>query len=355
MAARALFADVKERTRYVSVNVGVSGWQPHAASRTLELGYGDCKDMSTLLISRLMQQGIQAYPSLVLTRGEGVTDVDFPNFDFNHVITMAIVKGDTLWLDATSDNCPFGEVPWAVENLDALVVTAAGGQIRRIAGSTAQDNRRLRTTGLHINSDLRILLNVELQAFGNYAKFLRDGLESRDQDETRRFVNSQFGGAEKIFRIDSYEIRNLEDLEEPVVITLRASGVKPLRKIGPTLYCDPFVLDEIQDFEKTDLEDRAYPLYLFYPELEQSRVTITWDSALAADSIAIPGRDSVSYPFGELHLDSRQSGDTVFVDFRKSYHAYQLEVDQFADFEAFRDRNKDIIRRYVKLVELPSE
>jgi len=354
-AAKALFSDVKGKTRYVSVSIGVGGWRPNSAEQTQARGYGDCKDMSTLLVSRLRQQGIQAYPALVLTRGEGLTDVDFPNFGFNHVITMAVIEDDTLWMDCTSDNCPFEDVPWSVEDVNALVVTDDGGRIMRIAASTAEDNRRLHTTRIHINEDRRMSLDVELQTFGNYAKYLRDLLESKDQDETRRFINRQFDGSEKKYRIESYEIHNLKELDEPVIISVRAVGIKPLRKIGATLYCGPFVLDEMYSFEKADLEERAFPLYLYYPELVQSSITITWDSSLAADSVDIPGSDSLIYPFGELHLASQRSGDTVHVDFIKTYHAYQLDVDQFTDFETFRDKNKNIIKRYVKLMHVSRE
>jgi hypothetical protein len=86
-----------------------------------------------------------------------------------------------------------------------------------------------------------------------------------------------------------------------------------------------------------------------------SSLTITWDSSLVADSVVVPGHDSASYPFGEMRLDSWRSGDTIRVDFSKAYHVYQVDVDQFADLEVFRERNKEIIHRYVKLMDRPSE
>lgn len=354
-AARSIFNQVRKKTRYVSVDVGLSGWQPHSAAFTRERGYGDCKDMSTLLISRLRAQGIEAYPCLVLTKDNGLTDVAFPNFEFNHLIVMALVEDDTLWLDCTSDCCPYGDVPWLVENVDALVVTSAGGEMRRVAPSHAQDNRRERTVNIHIGPDRMISLNAELRATGNYAAFLRSRLESKDRDETRRFVNVQFDGAEKKYRIESYEIHNLTDLSEPVVIAIKASGLKPVRKIGSTVYCDPFVLDEMSGLEKADLEGRICPLYMYYPRGERSTITVTWDSSLAADSTVTPGDDSLLTSFGEIRLSSRQSGDTAYIELNKSYHVYQINPDQFSEFEAFRQLNRDIISRYVKMIDVPGK
>ncbi|MCP4685490.1 MAG: DUF3857 and transglutaminase domain-containing protein [bacterium] len=354
-AVDILYLDVQQRTRYVAVNIGIGGWQPHSADWTLEKGYGDCKDMSTLLVSKLRRQGIEAHPCLVLTRGRGVTDVDFPSIAFNHMVTMAVVGGDTLWLDCTNDNLSSGDVPWSIEDIDGLVVTEQGGQIKRISASTAEDNQCVLNTHLHIAGDRRLRLDVDLRVTGNQAVYLRGVLESMDNEETRKFVDRIFDGASKKYRIEAYEIRNLDELEEPVVIEMQATGIKPLRKIGATLYCGPFVLDEMDGFERTDLDDREFPLYLYYPELMQSNITITWDSSLAADSIVLPEDDSLSYPFGELRVDSRRSGDTVYVEFVKAYHAYELAVEQFADFEIFRERNRDIIRRYAKFMTLTDQ
>ncbi len=60
---------VRDRVRYVAVELGIGGYQPHAASETLSNLYGDCKDKGTLLQSVLSAAGITSYPLLVNVGG----------------------------------------------------------------------------------------------------------------------------------------------------------------------------------------------------------------------------------------------------------------------------------------------
>lgn len=85
------YEEVINSTRYVAVSIGISGWQPADASTTLECGYGDCKGMSTLLISKIKNDKIDIFPVLVLTRQTGSIDSEFPEMGFNHIITMPSV------------------------------------------------------------------------------------------------------------------------------------------------------------------------------------------------------------------------------------------------------------------------
>ena len=51
MAALAKF--VQNDIRYVAIELGVGGWQPHPAGDVCSHHFGDCKDKATLLSSML--------------------------------------------------------------------------------------------------------------------------------------------------------------------------------------------------------------------------------------------------------------------------------------------------------------
>ena len=135
-----VYENVITSNRYVAVSMGISGWQPADASVTKKCGYGDCKGLSTLLISEIKCDEIKAYPVLILTRNYGVIDPEFPEFGFNHLIVMAIVDKDTLWMDPTCDNCPFGEIPWQDEDTYVVVVTDTGGVVVKTPISKPSQN-----------------------------------------------------------------------------------------------------------------------------------------------------------------------------------------------------------------------
>lgn len=350
LAAKSIYQTVRQDIRYVAIEAGVGGWRPYTASLTQERGFGDCKDMSTLLVSKLRLSGIESFPVYVLTRDDGPIDPAFPSFAFNHVISVAIIDGDTIWMDPTCDFCPYGELPLMDEDIDVLVGAPQGGVIWRTPASSAEENSKVRTTHFHIDAEGQVSFETELQARGNYARFLRNNLPDLDADETRRFIDRRFAGAGKKFMIDSYEIDNLDDLVQPAIIRIKATMRKAARRIGGTLYCSPFTLNKMGSYELADLEDREYPLNLYYPESEIDHILLTYDPSLAPDSIDVPQADSLAFGFGEVVLRSSIASDTIRISFDKTYLTYQVTPDQFDDFLTFRKKVKNLCNQHVKLI-----
>ena len=100
----ALFNYVNQDIRYVSINLGKSGYVPESAKEVFENKYGDCKDKSTLLISMLMAAGISANYVLIPTHDRGNLIKDFPYPDqFNHCIVAVKKKDRYKFIDPTSE------------------------------------------------------------------------------------------------------------------------------------------------------------------------------------------------------------------------------------------------------------
>src|SRR5579872_1337687 len=71
MSAIAQF--VQQDIRYVAIELGIGGWQPHSAAEVLAHRYGDCKGKATLMRSMLSQIGIESYHVLINVRRGAVT------------------------------------------------------------------------------------------------------------------------------------------------------------------------------------------------------------------------------------------------------------------------------------------
>ena len=56
---------VQKTIRYVAVEIGIGGYQPHFAQETFRNQYGDCKDKVTLFRSLMKALNRDVYPVLI--------------------------------------------------------------------------------------------------------------------------------------------------------------------------------------------------------------------------------------------------------------------------------------------------
>ena len=348
-AAERIYRNVIGSVRYVAIEIGLGSWQPYKASLTEQRGYGDCKDMATLLVSQLNGAGIEAWPVLIRTKPGTPLDRQFPRIDFNHVIAVALIDGDTVWMDATCNVCPFGELPWSDENVDVLVGGEAGGVVRRTAAPSARDNHTQRRLVFTLKGDGRIGVEASFEIAGNYAGYIRSYYPSLDTDERRQFIAECVPGADKKMQIDAYQVNHLQELDQPVEITVTASTVKPAPRIKGVTYVSPFLCTELSSRERSDLNGRPFPLDLLYRSSKSDHIVVRWDSTVAAEVQAIPDNDSLSFDFAASVLTCNNYGDSVVVDFDKEYDTDIIPVERFDDYQVFRDRLKDIYKRSIKL------
>ena len=123
-----LYCWVRDRVRYLAVEIGIGGFQPHPAEQVLGNRYGDCKDMTTLLCTMAEEVGITARQALISTWQNGAADTGFATpLQFNHVIAYAPTVGqEGIWMDATEKGCPFGRLPWYDQGMPVLLVGENG-------------------------------------------------------------------------------------------------------------------------------------------------------------------------------------------------------------------------------------
>lgn len=122
---RAVYGYVATQIRYIGVAFGVGRYQPHHAEEVLQNQYGDCKDKHTLLAAMLGALAVRTDAVLI---GAGVRfnqAVPSPA-SFNHLITLAHVNGQDVWLDATAEVAPYRMLMYVIRDRSALVVPDSG-------------------------------------------------------------------------------------------------------------------------------------------------------------------------------------------------------------------------------------
>ncbi|WP_462249001.1 DUF3858 domain-containing protein [Ekhidna sp.] len=121
---------LQKNTRYVSIQLGIGGWQPFNASFVHEKKFGDCKALSYYTKTLLAEVGVPSFYTLINAgKYASKTDPDFPMSKFNHAILTVPIESDTVWLECTSQTNPFGYLGTFISDRDALLISDGNSKI----------------------------------------------------------------------------------------------------------------------------------------------------------------------------------------------------------------------------------
>ena len=155
--ARIVYKYLQEKSRYVSIQVGIGGWKPMLANDVDRLGYGDCKALSNYTKALLNAVDVPSYVTLLYgDRNKNDIQSDFVSMQGNHMI-LSIPNGENyVFLECTSQDNPFGYQANFTDDRNVFVVKPDGGEIVRTKNYENKDNAQISTGNyaLDENGDL---------------------------------------------------------------------------------------------------------------------------------------------------------------------------------------------------------
>lgn len=140
---RALHRWVSQDFRYVSLSLGIGGYQPRTPAAVFETRSGDCKDKATLFIALARHLGFRAHPVLVSLNGSARRELPSVH-QFDHMIAAVELDDDYLYLDLTAELTPYGEISPALQGEFGLAIHEDGrGEEVRLPEVERSANRSL--------------------------------------------------------------------------------------------------------------------------------------------------------------------------------------------------------------------
>lgn len=232
---RAVHRWVAQDIRYVSIALGMGGYQPRPPEEVLRTGFGDCKDKTTLLITALRRMGIEAYPALLNSTG-GVERALPSLYQLNHVIVAIVDQDGYRFVDPTSSLTPFGELPPSEQGEFALVVRSES-EVEEVTlpENPVDANVKLQRLYGTVSGNGTFTGWYEEAATGTLQYEMRELFENPVDPVTQeKFAAALARGFYPTATGDSLELFDGKDLGAPVKIRVHLDGGRATRSSGRT-------------------------------------------------------------------------------------------------------------------------
>ena len=301
---KALVAFMQRDIRYVAIEIGIGGYQPHPASDVFRYRYGDCKDKATLLSSMLQVIGVESYYVVAQTE-RGVVRPNFPSPDaFNHVILAirlpddvatnglwAIVKdpkyGTLLIFDPTDPYTPLGYIPYFEQHNYGLLVTPNGGELLSLPLLPPPTNRLMRMGQLTLSSTGALTGNIQEIRWGDPATMERSLLLRTAPADRGKVIEDSLGYHLSNFRLTGATIGNLDAFDQTLTLNYKFIADDYAKSAGNLLLLRPRVLGVKGGIVDSD-KPRKYPIDLPEAKVETDDFQITLPPGYVADDLPDP-------------------------------------------------------------------
>ena len=349
---RALASFVQDDVRYVAIEMGIGGWQPHPPEDVFVHKYGDCKDKSVLLSVMLREIGVDSYDLLIFTRRGVVAPNVPPRLGiFNHAILAIRLPDDVkdpsllsvfqhpqlgrlLYFDPTDDGTPLGEIRGELQANYALLVSPTGGELIQLPQLFPTQNAIYRLA--HLTLDERGILQGDVQEFrkGDSAADQRYALKSvvTESDKIKP-IETLMAASLSTFHITKASVTGLQQRELPLRFDWTFYSEDYAKSAGHLLLLRPRVLGVKADNVLETKEPRKFPVEFNAPHHDRDTFEITIPTGYEVDEL--PEAADVDYSFGSYHSKTEKQGNVLRYTRTFEIKELSVPVDKAEDLKRF--------------------
>jgi transglutaminase-like putative cysteine protease len=361
---KALASFAQRQIRYAAIEIGIGGYQPHAASDIYLHKYGDCKDKVTLLSAMLHEIGIESYYVLINVRRQMVNP-DFPMTGFNHAILAihlpdevpdnmlyAVVKdpdlGRLLFFDPTNEFVPLGYIPNYLQDNYGLVAGPKGGELIELPLLPPTTNRLIRTAKLDLSASGKLDGGIQEIRWGSPAQEERAHFLDSPPADRAKVLERFLGNSLSDFMLTKASIGNLELYDQNLTLDYRVVVDSYAKTAGNLLILRPRVVGS-KGWSVLSGKPRKYPIEFPEATRQDDVFDITLPDGYVVDELPKPVK--VECPYGSYKSQVEVNGNTLhytrMYEIKDVYVPTQKldEVKSFLNQIAADERASAVLRR----------
>jgi hypothetical protein len=337
---RAIAQFVQHDIRYVAIELGIGGWQPHAAPEVFAHRYGDCKDKATLMRSMLREIGVETY-HVPINSERGSVTVDMPAWQaFDHVIvairlpdnlndssliaTVPHAKlGRLLFFDPTDELTPFGQIGGYLQDNYGLLVAPDGGELIKLPQQPSAMNGISRKAKLTLDSAGNLRGDVTEVRMGDRASSQRWALRTVTKDTDRiKPIENLLAGSLSSFQITKALLVNLQQTDQPFGYNYSFESINYAKNAGNLILVRPRVIGSKAQATLETKEPRKFPIEFQGPVRDTDSFEIALPPGYEVDDLPPP----VDADFGFASYHSKTEVKANVINYTRTFEVKELSV-----------------------------
>jgi len=364
---QAIATFVQKEIRYVAIELGIGGWQPHTAKDVFSWRYGDCKDKATLLSAMLQEIGIGSFYVVIHAKRGAVTLDTQPRVGvFNHAIVAirlpdglkdeslrAVVNhptlGRLLFFDPTNELTPLGEIGGYLQDNLGLLVTPGGGELVKLPRQASETNSILRTAKLKLAPDGTLSGDFDEIRMGDRAADQRAMLRSVTKDTDRiKPIEQLLSHSISKFQITHASLGNLQHTAQPFEYHYSIVAPGYAKTAGDLLLVRPRVVGIKSSAVLETQEPRQFPVVFEGPAKDSDTFEIAVPTGYEVDDLPPPV--NADYPFASYHSKTEFTGGTLRYTRTYELKEFSVPLNRIEDLKKFYrivngdERNTAVLR-----------
>ncbi|MEM8929354.1 MAG: DUF3857 domain-containing protein, partial [Bacteroidota bacterium] len=309
---RKIYEYLQDNTRYISVQLGIGGWQPISASEVDRVKYGDCKGLTNYTMALLKEVGVDSYYTVVYAgASKRSLDPDFPMLSGNHAFLNIPLDGEEIWLECTSQDVPPNFLGTFTDDRYVLKVKPDGGELVKSKQYRPEDSAQLTNATVFIDSEGGVKGEVTIKSTGIQYDNKYD-LTERKEDEIEEHYKEYWDYVNNVKITNTHFSNNRDQIEflESVALTTNSYVSKAGEQwlFAPNMFNrNLYVPKRARDRKTEVVVKRGY--------LDEDEFVITLPTNMKPEKL-LPSINLVT-DFGYYHMEMESLDDNKILYKRK--------------------------------------
>ncbi|MCH8567715.1 MAG: DUF3857 domain-containing protein [Balneolales bacterium] len=281
-----------------------TGFLPKMPIDTFNDGFGNANDITYYLRTLLQFARIPAWQAFINTDAQGTslvtnTDPELHSAFFNHVLLVAVVDADTLWLDpaAQISGFPPAYPGYAASNRPALLVDRNTISMTSTKRLDADENRLVRQATTRILENGHAQSTIETTFYGQQHEFIRH-LSQQEESMQQQLLYQRLA-------IPNYDFREIEVIPNDYSDSAQLHLELDIRGFGVTAAAGNRILFRPNLLERrsssiTALEPRTQPIYINYGYTDEEHLRYILPQGFRI--ARLPDNVEIQFPLGSYKV-----------------------------------------------------